>query len=866
VAVASAAMDPVPADSVARRTRSHSVASASSTASSVAPAGSRSAAKPRRADVTPVRKAGKRAPAATTGRKKRTLTVPSIPEADEEMEGVLEVKDVRLGGFEEQDTKEVPKSESKPPSMRKTRSRTAKAAAQTPSKQTAVSAKKAEAKTARKAPAATPSTSVKSTKKRPATARQLRSRQVVVEPEPEPESEEEEEAEEEELVGTRKQEDSDEDEGILDNSGRENPSDDEEGESDEENEAAEKSLVEEKSDSDEASGGEEEVGDKSKRDSPENTTADDLEEEEEEESGKDSSSSTDSESGDSSGKDSDNDEMDVDENKGDLDAMIERLEEVKEKRQVELDDAREKKMKKKVDEEVASDVDDDYSSEEDADGEEMALEAAVFGNLDTSTKLSKDLETFNSKKRARPAAKPVSGGDLFFEDTEGVDDESELSAEESEAEEEAPAAWVDKDDDDVKVNIHNVSRLRKLRKTHADGIISGAEYQARLRDLRKRFSDKATWATLPTSEERRKKKTEMSEEGDEEDEEDEINDLLRSSDPLTKSDSEFDLLPPGKISISRLNDANQHGISQSVVQSTCWHRNGQLLASAGLDKKLKLFQVDGKANSLVESIYLPDMPIMNAQFTGPNHEEMICVGRRPFFYWVDLETGRAAKIPGLLGRKERSFETFNASPDGSLMSFMGMDGHVLLASQKTKQYIGSVKMNEGGNCAVFSPDGSRLLTSGDHGNVYCWDMRMRRLVYKFRDEGSVNTRSIAWSNNGRHIAVGSTNGVVNLYDSNAAEQKSNPVPLSTILNLTTAVDQLSFNHDGQLLALLSRRKKDSLRLFNVNTLSTVPNWPTNKTPIHYASCAQFSPESDMFVVGNDRGRCLLYSLHHYSSR
>jgi U3 small nucleolar RNA-associated protein 18 len=58
-----------------------------------------------------------------------------------------------------------------------------------------------------------------------------------------------------------------------------------------------------------------------------------------------------------------------------------------------------------------------------------------------------------------------------------------------------------------------------------------------------------------------------------------------------------------------------------------------------------------------------------------------------------------------------------------------------------------------------------------------------------------------------------------------------------------------------------------VRVLNIiNTLSVVPNWPTSATLLHYASYAAFSPRSDKLVVANDRGRVLLYSLHHYSLR
>lgn len=51
------------------------------------------------------------------------------------------------------------------------------------------------------------------------------------------------------------------------------------------------------------------------------------------------------------------------------------------------------------------------------------------------------------------------------------------------------------------------------------------------------------------------------------------------------------LLAPGSIEMSRLRDANGSSPSDAVVQALQFHPNGQLMLTAGFDKRLKLFQV-----------------------------------------------------------------------------------------------------------------------------------------------------------------------------------------------------------------------------------------------------------------------------------
>lgn len=163
--------------------------------------------------------------------------------------------------------------------------------------------------------------------------------------------------------------------------------------------------------------------------------------------------------------------------------------------------------------------------------------------------------------------------------------------------------------------------------------------------------------------------------------------------------------------------------------------------------------------------------------------------------------------------------------------------------------------------------------------VYTWDLRSQRCLHQQRDEGVVSCTSLALSPDGSYLATGDSMGVVNIYSRPAGllapveqgasvgvgVQPATPSPLKTMMNLTTAVDSLSFSHDNQLLMMGSRLKKESLRLVHMPSLSVYSNWPTSKSPLHYVHCAAFSPHSGFLGIGNAKGRVLLYRVHHYPS-
>jgi U3 small nucleolar RNA-associated protein 18 len=122
----------------------------------------------------------------------------------------------------------------------------------------------------------------------------------------------------------------------------------------------------------------------------------------------------------------------------------------------------------------------------------------------------------------------------------------------------------------------------------------------------------------------------------------------------------------------------------------------------------------------------------------------------------------------------------------------------------------------------------------------------------------------------RHLAVGAESGVVNLYSEQtgysagkAVATTQNRKPIKSIMNLHTSADLVRFNGDGQILAMSTRREKNSLKLLHVPSGTVFSNWPTSKTPLNYVWSMDFSPESKFLAIGNDKGKCLLYRMMHY---
>ncbi|KAF5937445.1 hypothetical protein HYC85_024951 [Camellia sinensis] len=465
------------------------------------------------------------------------------------------------------------------------------------------------------------------------------------------------------------------------------------------------------------------------------------------------------------------------------------------------------------------------------------------------------------------------GSALFFTDKSAnsilsVYEEDAEFQESSDGEEEAgqrKPVWVDDEEEKASINIAKVNRLRKLRKEEDESVISGSAYVSRLRAHHVKLNPGTEWAQLDSRPRNYSSDDEDSNiengavlarsyndvEG--------VDDILRTNEDLVVK-SRVKLLP-GLLEYSRLVDANADDLSNSPINSVQFHRNAQLLLTAGLDKKLRFFQIDGKRNTKIQSIFLDDCPIQKACFL-PDGSQVIASGRRKFFYSFDLVKATVDKIGPLIGREEKSLEVFEVSPDSNTLAFVGNEGYILLVSSKTKELIGTLKMNGTARSLAFANDGQHLLSSGGDGHVYHWDLRTRACFHKAVDEGCIHGSALCTSPDGSLFAAGSDSGIVNVYNREeflGGKRK----PIKTIENLTTSVGFMKFNNDAQILAISSSMKKNSLKLIHVPSFTVFSNWPPPNRTLHYTCCLDFSPGGGFMAVGNAAGKVLLYKLHHY---
>ncbi|KZO99627.1 WD40 repeat-like protein [Calocera viscosa TUFC12733] len=429
------------------------------------------------------------------------------------------------------------------------------------------------------------------------------------------------------------------------------------------------------------------------------------------------------------------------------------------------------------------------------------------------------------------------------------------------------AAWTDPSDSALTVSLSTSNRLRKLRNTAEEDSVSGKEYELRLRRQFEKLQPAPDWAK-PT-----KRPRAASEEGEER-----LEDLLRGTGSIIRSASRTSL-PQGELLVTRLADANLASPSSGGVTSTAFHPTLPVLLTTGADRRLKLFSIDGSANPLLASLHLPSLPLTHAAF-NPSGTAVFLSGPRPFFYTYDLQSGAVSQSPrGLWGSSgaqnpadgERSFELSEYSPDGRTLAVGGRRGNVYFVDTRaggaSGQVTGSIKLNSGVRSIRWAPGGKELIALGEDAEVYLFDVATRRCVRRWRDDGAFGASALEVSRDGQRMAIGASTGVVSLYDAAALRygplEEGNPKAVKTVMNLTTRITALRFNHSTEILCLASKDRKDQLRMMHVPSNTVFFNWPTSGTPLGHVTAVDFSAGSEYAAIANTKGKVLLYQLRHY---
>ena len=482
--------------------------------------------------------------------------------------------------------------------------------------------------------------------------------------------------------------------------------------------------------------------------------------------------------------------------------------------------------------------------------------------------------------------------------------------------------WYDSDDDRLTVSLASNTRLRKLRDTEDDDVVTGREYIRRLRRQYEWLHPTPEWVTYARKKRRTSNGAQRSGSDSDSDvsmdDEDSVpsvkplSELLRSAGALIRTDSSASgkhrKLRPEVIDIQRTKDIVTS--SPSSIDTLQFHPHYPLLLTAGPSSTVSLYHISPQApnpNPLLTSLHLTKTPLRTASFctlssSSTNDSEsdqtrIFLSSRRRYFHTWSLSAGTITKVSRALAtfrHEQRTTESFKLSPCGRYMGLISSSrkggGSINILSTDSMQWVCSCRIDSAGGIADFDwwCDGEGFAVAGKNGEVSEYSIADKRVVARWHDEGAVGTTVIALGGDGtntRWVAVGSSSGVVNVYDRRApafsavlsdkppSKTTSNtraastpqtstnrPIPTKTLSQLTTPISHLVFSPDGQMLVISSRWKKNALRLVHLPSCTVYRNWPTDKTPLGRVSSVALSRDGRWLAVGSEGGKVRLWEI------
>ncbi|CAJ0545889.1 Ff.00g093620.m01.CDS01 [Fusarium sp. VM40] len=539
----------------------------------------------------------------------------------------------------------------------------------------------------------------------------------------------------------------------------------------------------------------------------------------------------------------------------------------------------------------------------DKDSDEEELERLVLGNkAGFRAQLFKDDGLFDSTwdvegkelqlAERDPGLEDIEDADLFMFDTGAAPGTAQITKAAKSTDGNAPV-WEDSDDDRLAISLAGATRLRKLRQTEAEDLVSGTEYSRRLRQQYLRLNPLPAWAREADGRPSKRRRSSAASDSSADDDSDSeisvqpLEKFLRDVNSLAGAGStKKRRLRPEVIDIQRTREIpDKH---KAPVACLSFHPEYPVLLSSSTASVLYLHHIAPAAhptpNPQLTSVQIKQVDVRRAEFLYPHGDKVIFAGRRKYFHHWDLKTGTVQKTTQILGHRleHKTMERFRLSPCGRYMAIVASTrkggGIINILNTTSMQWIAAARLSSQNGIADFAwwSTGNGMTILGRDGQVGEYSMESRSFVGIWHDEGCVGGIVLALGGHqgpavlgdDRWVAVGSNSGITNIYDRNElvvlkleeVTIKERPTPTRVFEQLVTPITHITFSPDGQLMAFGSQHKKDALRLVHLPTCTVYRNWPTEQTPLGRITAVAFGNQSNLLAVGNDTGKIRLWEI------
>lgn len=322
-------------------------------------------------------------------------------------------------------------------------------------------------------------------------------------------------------------------------------------------------------------------------------------------------------------------------------------------------------------------------------------------------------------------------------------------------------------------------------------------------------------------------------------------------------------LPKGEIELKRLKNLNRETKNEGEITAINFHPTSMVAVMTGKNGLASIVAVDGTKNEKLHTIGLKNFKIACCRMT-PDGNEVLFGSYRKFYHVYNLISGASDTLQ-LKGDGAWTMKNFDMSKCGKYLAVTGGYGEIHLLDARSKELLTTIQQKNCCYSLCFTPDSKYLLCNSQDNDVSIYHLEKRRFVNVFTDEGCVNGSCIAICPNGRFVATGNRQGIVNIYAFEKILTQKFPTPEKTIANLTTSIGSLAFNATSELLAIASPDLPDAVKLVHMKSGTVFRNFPMMKAGLGHVTRVQFSPGGGYFALGNRESFVSLFRVKHYEN-
>lgn len=400
-----------------------------------------------------------------------------------------------------------------------------------------------------------------------------------------------------------------------------------------------------------------------------------------------------------------------------------------------------------------------------------------------------------------------------------------------------PQAWLDEDDNLFKTNKVTNSKSKDL-------------YANTLKQKYVTLMGTPSWAKLNN-----KLKTE------DDDDDDNGEEVLRKVGHLqhVKNSS----LAKGHLQLKNLPKINKEtGNEGPIINCIEFHPSSNVALVAGQSGTVSLFSVGGDTNNKLHSFHFKKFSVAAAHFSPDGNEAYISSKEDHKYCVYDLVKAESKLVQ--LPKMVKNAVVFELSNNGKYLAVSDGFDELFLICVASKELLRTMKHNYNVVSVVFNVNSDKIYSLGPNGEVSVWNLSTYRVEHKFYDQGCVNASCITESSCGKLLAIGSNEGIVNIYDGSTLNT-AEPTPVKSIEHLRTKITNMKFNCTTEILAILSSYYPNSVKLVHLPSYHVFPNFPQQSTNLHQLGAVSFSPNSGYMALGNNKNCAFLYRLKHFKN-